>query len=211
MNWSRSDALIRPHAWTGRLSGPLARLAVVFVIVAALGLAGAAIAAADAGVDITPSEGQPFTGTVATTSCSISTASIDWGDGTPASAGRDNGGDPSGIAGDHTYAEEGVYAATVRYTSSCTRFSIVQFKATVAEAPLTAAGRDLSGAQGQTSQAWWRISVTPTQAARRATSRRRSAGATAARRRAASRPPPEAGLTSAAPTPTRPREVSPPR
>jgi hypothetical protein len=103
---------------------------------------------ADTGMNITVSEGHPFSGRVATTNCAINSATINWGDGTPTSAGRD-AGDPSGVVGDHTYAEEGAYTGTVTYSSSCLRTGLVHFQASVADAQLTATGRDVSGTQGQ--------------------------------------------------------------
>jgi hypothetical protein len=123
-------------------------LALASSVLSLAALAFAPIAAADNGVDITPTEGQAFTGRVLTTNCTITSASINWGDGTPASPGRD-AGTPSGAVGDHTYAEEGSYAGTVTYSATCVRFATQHFTASVADAQLSAAGRDVSGAQGQ--------------------------------------------------------------
>ncbi|MGI8430242.1 MAG: hypothetical protein ACR2OB_13305 [Solirubrobacteraceae bacterium] len=104
-------------------------------------------------MNVSAVEGQPFSGRVLTTDCAVSSASIDWGDGTPASAGR-AAGLPPGALGDHTYAEEGVYTGTVRYAKaagpvSCSRFLVQQFKASVSDGPLSATGENLTGAQRQ--------------------------------------------------------------
>lgn len=80
--------------------------------------------------------------------CGLIAASIDWGDGAPSSAGASDGA--TGVQGTHTYAEEGVYRATVSYT--CTQFrgtQTAQFQATVHDAPVTVGGRNVSGTAGQ--------------------------------------------------------------
>jgi hypothetical protein len=119
----------------------------LILVTGAAGL-GAAQAQADVGTAVSATEGQPFSGRVVSTSCAFSAASIDWGDGTAASPGRD-AGSPPGVAGDHTYAEEGSYTGTVTYSTDCVRFAVVHFQATVADAQLTAAGRDVAGIRGQ--------------------------------------------------------------
>ena len=114
------------------------------------GLVLTAVAVAAAGVDITVTEGQSFTKKVADiTGCNLAGATINWGDGTAVSVGSSDGG--TGVQGTHTYAEAGTYNATVKY--SCLNFSgqqTVTFQATVQDAPLTAAGRDVTGVGGQT-------------------------------------------------------------
>jgi hypothetical protein len=126
-------------------------LVALLAALCALILVAPAVAPADTGVDISPAEGQLFSGRVLSTSCAFSFASIDWGDGTT-SAGRD-AGSPAGVAGDHTYAEEGIYTATVTYGTDCVRLASAQFQATVADASLSATGQDASGTQGQALQA----------------------------------------------------------
>src|SRR5438067_207621 len=73
-------------------------------------------AGADNGVDITPTEGQNFSGRVLTSSCKVNAATIDWGDGTAPSAGTPLAGGQPGASGSHTYAEEGTYTGTVTYS-----------------------------------------------------------------------------------------------
>jgi hypothetical protein len=123
--------------------------------VCALVLVTPTLAGADTGVDISTTEGQPFSGRVLTTDCTVSPGStIDWGDGTTASAGSD-AGDPSGVAGDHTYAEEGVYTGTVSYQTTCfpELHQTQHFQATVDDASLNASGRDVSASARQALQA----------------------------------------------------------
>jgi hypothetical protein len=113
------------------------------------------------GATITPTEGLSFTGTVATFTDPGSgdpggdfTASINWGDGT-SSAGTVTaiivgGGEFSFIdhyevAGTHTYAEEGNFTVTTTISEPGTPGTFTATGAArVADAPLTAAGRNLS-------------------------------------------------------------------
>ncbi|MEA2424454.1 MAG: large repetitive protein, partial [Thermoleophilaceae bacterium] len=145
---------LRPATTRGEVEGTRSmtrlsrRPALVSAVLSLALLALAPVAAADNPVDISPTEGQAFTGRIATTNCATTSSSIDWGDGAPASPGRD-AGTPPGVAGDHTYAEEGTYNGTVTYTSTCIRFATLHFTATVADAPLSVSGRDISAAQGQ--------------------------------------------------------------
>jgi hypothetical protein len=116
-------------------------------------LACATVAAADAGVDITAVEGQQFSGRVLDSNCRISSATIAWGDGTTSTGAATDLTSSPGATGSHTYAEEGTYNASVTYSSppgpvSCFAGS-KSFTATVADAPLSATGVDVSGTVGQ--------------------------------------------------------------
>jgi hypothetical protein len=110
--------------------------------------------AAAAGVNVTAGEGQSFTGTVVNgLVCPLLSATISWGDGT-SSAGSSDGS--MGIKGTHTYADEGTFSGSVSFTYttggafSCpTPTQMATFQATVVDAPLTAAGLDVSGTAGQ--------------------------------------------------------------
>jgi hypothetical protein len=72
-------------------------------------------------VAVAAREGQPFSGTVATFSdangartAASFTASIDWGDGTPTTAGTVVGSSGSfTVTGQHTYADEGTFTTSV--------------------------------------------------------------------------------------------------
>jgi hypothetical protein len=112
------------------------------VVLALVGFSGRALA------DFMVLEGQPFSGKVVDVSgCALSSASIDWGDGTT-SPGVSDGA--TGVEGSHTYADEGTYNATVSYL--CTNFRGAQtksFQATVQDASLTSTGRAVSGTAGQ--------------------------------------------------------------
>lgn len=77
------------------------------------------------GQNISATEGQNFSGPVATftdpdpmSTAAEYSASINWGDGSPASAGVITGpvGGPFTVSGDHVYAEEGSYTVTVTIT-----------------------------------------------------------------------------------------------
>jgi PKD repeat protein len=107
------------------------------------------------GTNFNAVEGSSFSGTVATftepeTSAPASryTAQIDWGDGSPTSAGTvsGNGGSYS-VSGSHTYAEEGSYTTTVTITDTglTGNGATASGTATVADAPLTAGTLTLSG------------------------------------------------------------------
>jgi hypothetical protein len=107
-------------------------------------------------------EGAPFSGTVATvtdpdTSATSGeyTATIDWGDGSPTSAGVLSGpvGGPFSVVGSHTYAEEGTYTVkvTVMDTDTPSNTATATTTAKVADAPLTAGALALSaGVEGVT-------------------------------------------------------------
>ena len=106
--------------------------------------------AATSGVDITATEGSSFTKRVVNLrDCTFESATIDWGDGTPTSAGEFETGNPPGIKGTHTYADEGTYQGSVTYTTDCTTNGTVNFTATVGDAPISAQGRDISPPAGR--------------------------------------------------------------
>ena len=125
---------------------------VVVVVLGMLMIASAAAAAAS-GIDITPVEGQSFTGdVVGGLVCPLASATITWGDATATSAGSSDGS--TGIYGTHTYAEEGSYSGSVSYTytpfRTCpTGTQTASFQARVQDAALTASGGNLSGTAGQ--------------------------------------------------------------
>jgi uncharacterized repeat protein (TIGR01451 family) len=108
---------------------------------------------------LTPVEGAQFSGTVATFKDTLDniasdfTATIDWGDGFVTTGTVSGSGGPSGtfsVSGDHTYAEEGTFTATVTLsddapgTATATAASTVK----VADAPLTASGTSLIESPG---------------------------------------------------------------
>jgi hypothetical protein len=103
-----------------------------------------------AGADFTITEGELFSGTVVDIGvCSLSSATIYWGDGTPTSAGVSDGG--TGVQGSHTYADERTASGNVSYTcSNMVGTQTAYFTATVTDAALTGAGRNISGTAGQT-------------------------------------------------------------
>ena len=95
-------------------------------------------------------EGQAFTGTVATFTDgetqeqpSAYAATINWGDGTSPSAGTITGASGNfGVSGTHTYAEEGVYTVTVtvQETNNPATATSSSATATVGDAQLTGFG-----------------------------------------------------------------------
>lgn len=103
--------------------------------------------------DIGSQEGQQFEGTVAAFidpdpqgQANEYKASIDWGDGTPSCDGAITKADDGTftVTGDHVYAEEGTYHPTATVTDDDNPFNTdsTSSTATVADAPLTAAGVD---------------------------------------------------------------------
>jgi len=95
-------------------------------------------------VDIAATEGAAFTKRVADIeSCTFNSATIDWGDGTASSTGQFETGNPPGVKGTHTYAEEGAYHGTVTYSTDCPS-TPVSFTATVGDAAISAQGRDIN-------------------------------------------------------------------
>jgi hypothetical protein len=104
-------------------------------------------------------EGASFSGAVATVTDANTaatageyTATIDWGDGSPASTGTVTGsGGSFTVAGNHTYAEEGGYTVTTTLSDVDTPANTpaaATSTATVADAALTASGTTLSGVEG---------------------------------------------------------------
>ncbi|MEO8969842.1 MAG: Ig-like domain-containing protein [Solirubrobacteraceae bacterium] len=127
------------RAWTGGL---------ILAVVALFAVLGIALAAG--GVNISATEGAPFTGRVADIdSCVFSNATIDWGDSSSATAGQSDGGTTPGVKGTHTYAEEGTYHGTVTYSTDCTRNGVATFTASVGDSALSAAGLDVHPTAGQ--------------------------------------------------------------
>jgi|GEM_PF-6337443 len=77
------------------------------------------------------------------------TAVIDWGDGTPTTAGVVSGASGNySVSGTHTYAVGGANLATVTITNAAGLVSVLNVAATVTDAPLTATGTAISAAQG---------------------------------------------------------------
>src|SRR5207248_5740176 len=102
-------------------------------------------ARAAAGVDVSATEGAPFTGQVASIDCSFDSATITWGDGQSSAGTANAAGDQ--ISGSHTYAEEGDYSGRVTYADDCGSH-FVSFKAHVTDAALSASGNDISTTAG---------------------------------------------------------------
>ena len=104
--------------------------------------------AASASGDVTATEGQSLTGQVVDVGCAQASGTIDWGDHTT-SAGVSDGG--TGVDGTHTYAEEGIYNASLTYT--CPQFGAspqtASFQATVQDAPLSSSGIAIAGTAGR--------------------------------------------------------------
>ena len=112
------------------------------------------------GQAVSATEGQAVSGaTVATftdtdndSSASDYTASINWGDGTAASAGTVSGtGGSYTVTGSHTYAEHGSYQVTVTITDTDapTNITTPTSTATVSERPLSPTGAGVSATEGQ--------------------------------------------------------------
>lgn len=109
-------------------------------------------------VPVSATEGNAFSGTVAdfnTTDTSAPasqfTASIDWGDGSPATAGTVSGGSGSfTVNGTHTYADENAASqVTVTITdTSDNNTTTVQSPVTVSDAPLSVTTASLNGTEG---------------------------------------------------------------
>lgn len=104
---------------------------------------------------IVATEGAPFSAQVATFVDPDPTArpsdyyaTVSWGDGTTTFATLGGTGGDFTVSGSHTYAEEGPVTATVTVTdiTSASNTSTAQTTATVADAPLTAAGTTIDTA-----------------------------------------------------------------
>lgn len=114
------------------------------------------------GTNVTATEGTAFTGPVATitdldTSATASeySATIDWGDGTPTSAGTITGtGGNFTVSGTHTYAHAGTFTVTTVVTdvdtptNTATATSTATVAAVVTEQPITAAGKNVAATEG---------------------------------------------------------------
>lgn len=105
------------------------------------------VAFAATGSNITPVEGQPFSGQVASFTDPLTTgqvgqyaATIDWGDGTGSTPGVVifQGGTAFNVNGSHTYGDEGAYALTVTVNGPSGRVFLANGQAIVADAPLHA-------------------------------------------------------------------------
>ena len=83
-----------------------------------------------------PVEGQQFTTVVGQISAGGSGPTIDWGDGTAASPGTLDS--LQQVTGTHTYAEEGVYHATINWKDAKGSNQQTPFDVKVVDAPLTA-------------------------------------------------------------------------
>jgi parallel beta-helix repeat protein len=106
------------------------------------------------GTAISATEGQAFSGAVATIArCTASapyTATIDWGDGSPLSGATvtPEAGNTCTINGTHTYADVGKYTLTVHATATSGARSAGTSTVTVADAPLTVTGKAISDTAG---------------------------------------------------------------
>ena len=94
---------------------------------------------------VEPVEGQQFSEVVGR--IDNTTASIDWGDGTPQSAGSV---DPTTreVTGTHTYADEGIYHGTLHWINSDGSPSTSSFDVKVGEAALSAHGAGVNAIAG---------------------------------------------------------------
>ncbi len=116
-----------------------------------------------------PVEGAPFSGVVAgfadpdtSESGSGYSASIDWGDGTPATAGSVTGtGGQYSVSGSHAYEEEGSYTVKVTLQDSdlATLSSEADSTAVVADAALTGSGTATTPATGGKTVLLWPASA----------------------------------------------------
>lgn len=152
-----------------RGAGTTARRATLSLVVAAAVCAAhtsSALAFAGTTTGIGGTEGTQLSGTVATftdgtlllpcTSTSQYTATVDWGDGTTSPAGVSHA--PSSLLGacnytvnaSHTYAEAGSYTYSVTIGGPNGTLNTGARTATIADAPLSAAGIDFSATKGTT-------------------------------------------------------------
>jgi hypothetical protein len=132
----------------GERFAPRGRVIRVLLLTLACLLAVALARPLAARADVTVQEGTQYSGVVSAVNCGALSPTIDWGDGTPSSAGTlVPGPAASHVSGTHTYRLAGSYAGTVTYT--CPTFvgvQQVQFTSTVSDAPLTPTGVDFTGA-----------------------------------------------------------------
>jgi len=116
------------------------------------------------GTNVSGTEGAPITaGQVATFTdantqdgAGAFTAKIDWGDGSPVDTGTVAGGNGSfTVAGTHTYTDEGSYPVTTTVSNNSDESvnGTAKSTATIADAPLTAAGTTLTSQTTQISGA----------------------------------------------------------
>jgi hypothetical protein len=126
--------------------------------------ASAAVAFAGTTAGISGTEGTPLSGTIATftdgtlllpcTSPSQYTATIDWGDGTTSPGGVSQGSTTLlgacnyTVKASHTYAEAGSYTYSVTVGGPDGTLNTGARTATIADAPLSAAGIDFSATKG---------------------------------------------------------------
>ena len=108
------------------------------------------------GVDISATEGAPFSGVVATftdpdaaATASEYSATITWGDGFSSPGTITGGGGSFSVTGTHTYAEEGSYpvSVTIVDTDNAANSATTHSTATVGDALLAAAGMSLTSPQ----------------------------------------------------------------
>ena len=100
----------------------------------------------------TATEGAPFSGTLATASCTVNTPTptptINWGDGTSSPASFTSGA-PAPLSGTHTYLEEGTYTGSVRWADDChPNGTTASLQMDVADALLSSSGTSLTGQAG---------------------------------------------------------------
>ena len=94
-----------------------------------------------------PAEGAQFSGTLVVAGCAVSSATVDWGDGTSSTPTIPPPGQSGPISAPHTYAEEGTYTVTVNYTDDCGSHS-PSFQLTIPDAALTSAGTSVTAQAG---------------------------------------------------------------
>jgi len=93
-----------------------------------------------------PVEGLQSTWVVGQVAPGTTSATINWGDGTPTSAGTVNS--IGQVTGTHTYAEEGTYHAVINWKDAKGSNRTTPFDVRVADAPLTASPVNFTALQG---------------------------------------------------------------